>query len=227
MYKIYSRKRFLIKSKFQNPIIKIILVVLIVIAICELILNKLEPVFESLCREEAKTMAILITNQQSTIVMNNYQYEELYTIEKDSSGTISVIKANVIPINNLMSDVAEKVQQEFKNMGKEYIKIPVGNLTNSYIFSGMGPDIPVQVSILGNVETEVKSEFISQGINQTIHRLYMVVTCKMQLVTPVKNIEEEVVNQIIIAEHVIIGKIPDAYYNLEGINEQNSLDVIH
>lgn len=240
MYKIYSRRRFLLKPHFRkifpnlpykkihkSKTLKILTIIMTIILICKLILNYVEPVFESMCEEKAKSMATIITNQQSTIVMNEYQYEQLYSIEKDDNGNIVIIKANIVPLNNMMSDLAEKVQNEFNKLEKTTIEIPVGSLTGSYMFSGIGPNIPIQVAIMGNIDTEVKSEFIEQGINQTLHRLYVILTCKMKILTPIKNFEREITNQVIIAEHVILGDIPDSYYNLEGMNNtQDTLNVI-
>ena len=48
----------------------------------QLIFYWFEPVFETMCEEKVKSLAIIITNQQSTVVMEKYKYEELYTIEK-------------------------------------------------------------------------------------------------------------------------------------------------
>ena len=42
-----------------------------------------------------------------------------------------------------------------------------------------------------------------------------------------ENYEKTIVNQVIIAEHVIVGNIPDSYYNLEGMsNPADTLNVI-
>ena len=46
--------------------------------------------------------------------------------------------------------------------------------------------------------------------------------CDMAVVTPMKRYNQNVVNQFIIAEHVIVGNIPNAYYNLEGIEKPSN-----
>lgn len=38
--------------------------------------------------------------------------------------------------------------------------------------------------------------------------------------------EEEIANQVLIAEGVIVGDIPNAYYNLDGITKDNAIDII-
>ena len=211
MDKIYSRKRFIIKPigrfcgknanlkniKFAKKIIKFISIILIGVYGFKIGFDYLEPVYEAMCNEKVKYTATIITNQQSTIVMNQYKYEELYTIEKDSNGNVSAIKSNVAVVNNIISDLTEKIQQEFEKIPTEKIYITLGNLTGNYLLSGFGPRIPIKISMTGSVDTEIKSEFISQGINQTLHRVYVNFNCDMAVVTPMKRYNQNVVNQFI------------------------------
>ena len=239
--KIYSRRRFILKpnssrnakkvsdksSKIKKKIFKFCIILIVLLLIYRLMFSYIEPIFEAMCEEKVKSIATIITNQQSTIVMNNYQYEELYTIEKDTNGNIVIIKSNVVPINNMISELTENIQREFDKIENPKIEIAIGGLTGMYFLAGFGPNIPIEVSVTGTVDTEVKSEFIAQGINQTLHRIYVIFDCKMQIVTPLKNYEKTIVNQVIIAEHVIVGNIPDSYYNLEGMsNPADTLNVI-
>lgn len=235
MYKVYSRRRFLIKPLFGNKnshkkinskYKKLIFLIIILMIIIKIILSYFEPIFETMCEEKAKSIATIITNQQSTIIMNKYQYEELYTIEKDEAGNIVIIKSNVVPINNMISDLTENIQNEFNDIEKTKINIPFGNLLGIYFLSGMGPNIPIQVAISGTLDTEVKSEFIAQGINQTLHRVYVEFICNVKIITPLKNYEKTITNQVIIAEHVIVGNIPDSYYNFDNIREEDTLNAI-
>ena len=54
------------------------------------------------------------------------------------------------------------------------------------------------------------------GINQTIHRLYLEVVCKVSIVTPYDIIETEIKNQMLMGESVIVGNIPEMYLNLQN-----------
>lgn len=241
MSKIYSRKRFILKPSFKTSDkmptktfvikrkkIKIILVLVIAIVVYKLILSYIEPVFETLCEEKVKSVATVISNQESTKAMNKYQYEELCTIEKDEAGNIVIIKSNVVPINNMISDLTEGIQNRFDEMEETTIDIPIGNLFGTYYFSGVGPSIPARVVMTGTLDTEVKSEFISKGINQTLHRIYVNFECYVKIITPIKNFEKKITNQVIIAEHVIVGNIPETYYNLEGMNtSDDTLNMIN
>ena len=210
---------FILKRKT----LKVILVLIVSILVYKAIMNYIEPVFETLCEDKVKSIATIISNQESTKIMNKYQYEELYTIEKDEAGNVVIIKSNVAPINNMISDLTESIQNRFNEMEKNEIKIPLGNLFGGYYFAGVGPSIPAKARTSGTLDTEVKSEFIAQGINQTLHRVYVNFECYVKIITPVKNFEKKITNQVIIAEHVIVGNIPDSYYNLEGIDSTDEM----
>lgn len=101
-----------------------------------------------------------------------------------------------------------------------------GSFTGFKLFAGKGPRIPIKISTIGNVETDLKSEFKEQGINQTLHRVYLQVVCEVSVVTPYDSISERITNQVLIAENIIVGKIPNTYYNLEGIDTNNAIDII-
>ena len=86
------------------------------------------------------------------------------------------------------------------------------------MLSGRGPGVKIRISSIGNIETNLNSEFTSQGINQTLHRIYVDISCNVKVLTPFKDIERKITNKVLLAENVIVGNTPDIYYNLEGLN---------
>ena len=132
--KIYSRPRIRISkirlNKKRNmhienkeKIAKIFFVLIIAITTVKLILDSVMPVFDSLCEEKAKSIATIISNEQSTEVMKDHTYDELFTIEKDNNGNIIMIKSNIVKINEIISEIPNKIQEEINKRGKENIKI--------------------------------------------------------------------------------------------------------
>lgn len=184
------------------------------------------PVFDTLCKDEAKGLATIITNQEATNVMKQYSYEDLFSIEKDEQGNILMIKSNVFPINEIISSIPIKIQESINSEERNNIKIALGTFTGIKILAGRGPNVKVKISSIGNVETDLKSEFYSQGINQTLHRVYLQIKCEITILTPFKDTKEQITNQVLIAENIIVGHIPSNYYNLEGMNTSNASDII-
>ena len=222
MHKIYSRKRILYNRKILNftSILGIALTVVVIVY------KSVGPVFDTICIDEAKSLATLITNKQATSVMEQYNYEDLFSIEKDKDDNITMIKANVFPINKITSDIAIKIQEDINNQGRNSIKIALGTFTGVKILAGRGPNVKIKISSVGNIETDLKSEFTSKGINQTLHRVYLQIKCEITILTPFSNEKETITNQILIAENVIVGKIPTSYYNLEGMSNSNASNII-
>lgn len=131
MHKIYSRPRIripkVIIEKRQNnnlrKVIKIFVILIIAFSSVRLILDSVLPIFDSLCENRASSIATIVSNEQATNVMKEHSYDELFTIEKDNDGNIKMIKSNIIAINEIISDVANKIQIELDNKGKEDIEI--------------------------------------------------------------------------------------------------------
>ena len=96
-----------------------------------------------------------------------------------------------------------------------FVKMSLGSFTGSKLLSSIGPNIKIGLSSTGKVNTDVRSEFVSQGINQTIHRVYLQIDCKVSILTPYENIDTDVGNQVLLVENVIMGEIPENYFNVE------------
>ena len=104
--------------------------------------------------------------------------------------------------------------------------MPFGSFTGINLLSGRGPGIKIRISSIGNVETDLRSEFEAQGINQTLHRIYLQVKCEVSILTPFKDITKDITNQVLIMENVIIGTVPNTYYTIEGTNKSDALDFV-
>lgn len=137
MSKIYSRPRIRIpkifisnignnkSNKNKQKIARIFIIMLIAFSIVKLVLDAILPIFDTLCKNKAKAVATIVSNEQATVVMRQHQYEDLFTLEKDNEGNIIMIKSNVGPINEIISDVAVKIQNEIDKKGKDDIEIAI------------------------------------------------------------------------------------------------------
>ena len=158
--------------------------------------------------------------------MKNLTYNDLCTIERDSNERIRLITMNSVTINNLNSQIALDIQEKLNDttISKFYIKL--GSFTGIKLLSGRGPNLEVRMSTIGEVTTELKSEFEEMGVNQTLHRLYINVNCNVSLLTPFKDVDEHITAQVLISETVISGDIPDAYYDLEGVSAEDTMNMM-
>lgn len=228
---IYSRRkirlpRFNSNNEKNNRIIKMLLILFIAILTLTIILKSINPIFEASCREKVQEIATNITNIQSSKVLKEKNYGNIVELVKDDKGNISVIKSDVVIINEIASDIAIRIQEEISKLQKEQISIPVGSFLGTNFLAGVGPNIKIKVIPVGNIKTDIKTEFVSTGINQTMYRIYLELQCETKILTPFNTIDSTITNQVLLVETVIIGEIPSSYYNLDGLDSSNLVDIV-
>lgn len=135
MHKIYSRPRIRIPKVLINgeginnhknkKITKIIIILIIAFSTVKIVLDAVYPIFDTLCEAKAKSIATIVSNEQATNVMKEHSYDELFILEKDNNNNITMVKSNVIAINEIISDVAVKIQEDIDNRGRENIEIAI------------------------------------------------------------------------------------------------------
>ena len=165
------------------------------------------------CINQAKNTAIIISNRQAANIMNNFKYEDLAEVIKSEDEKIQMIKLNVIPANEIISNVTENIQKELNSRDNTQVSIRLGSLLGMNFLSGRGPKIKIRLSMNGNVEANLKSEFKTAGINQTLHQIFLEIKCNIIIYSPYDTISEELKSNILIAESIIMGEIPKGYYS--------------
>jgi len=203
-----------------------VVIVVMVILSSIYIVKGLSPTIKVACKSRAKAIGIQVTEQTVRELIENVEYESLMNITYNEQGKIIAINANIIELNKLSSGISYRVQEELNNLDRISVEIPAGQLIGLNIFSGFGPSINIKLVPLGNIETKFETSFVSQGINQTKHTIYMNIQSIITVVAPF--IESSVVcnSTVTIAETIIIGDIPDTYYNIEGLEEATQSGVL-
>ena len=215
MESIYSRKKVKLSKKYVN-IITIIVVALLTVFF---LIKTITPVFNNLCQSEAKATATKIVNDTIDDVMENYTYTDLVVINKDNDGKINSIHADTATLNKIVSNIATNIQKNIDSQENRDIYIRLGTFTGITLLSGRGPKVPIRISSIGNIDTNIKSEFESAGINQTIHRITLETKCEIQILTPFNTIVSSIEDKVILAENIVIGEIPESYFDIGNLLE--------
>ena len=191
------------------------------------ITHYIEPTLIELCRVKAESLGISNANKVVENVMRDVGYLDLIILDRDEEGKILALRANVIEMNRIASEISLAIQKQNNELGASYVQIPIGNFTGNSLLAGLGPKIKVKIIPTGTVNIEFKTEFLSSGINQTRHRIYLEIKSKMGIVAPFVSKRVEVINEVNIAETVLIGEVPETYYNLEGVSEVTTDDTLN
>lgn len=222
MDKIYSRARIKIPrvvyggkngNKNYERILKTILILIIAILVMINMLRAIDPIFERVCKDEAISVITLEVNKITTDNMEKYKDNEIITIKQDENGNIQLLQVNSRPLNNMISDITRDIQSSLEENDKANSHIPFGSITGIKWLSGIGPKIPIKISLSGTINTKIRNEFDDAGINQTIHRLYLDIICDVNILTPYEVMKTEITSELILSENVIIGGVPNVYLN--------------
>lgn len=174
---------------------------------------KIRPVIKSSASNRAR---IIVSQTIGEAVLkdmaeNKENYSEIMKISKNDTGEVMSIASNIEKINSLKSHVALAIGEKLCSLKAKDIFIPVGTLSGIEFLNCKGPPISLKVSASGNVQTDLKSDFCSAGINQTIHRINLIVHTKVSVLVPGCSCTFESDNKILIAETVIVGRVPNLY----------------
>ncbi|MPQ43017.1 sporulation protein YunB [Clostridium tarantellae] len=212
---MYYRKISNNKEKIQFKLIKrifIIATITIIIALISFIYyfdKVVSPTVMLVADSEMRAKTIEIINKNiANVYEKKFDYEDIIEIDKDNKGNITMIKADTVKLNTLATEVAIKSQQEIKEVGSIGVKIPIGYITKNNIMSYFGPTITVKMEPIGRVDVSYDSTFESAGINQTRHKIYIVVKTDLKIILPLDSREVQVKNEIPVSETIIVGEIP-------------------
>lgn len=141
---------------------------------------------------------------------------------------ISAIETNVTGISRLRADSILNIRGEISDIDRMTLDIPLGNLAGGMLLTGRGIPVRIKLVPIGDVSGEIYSEFSETGINQTLHRIYLRVRVSMNMIVASDTVRLELADDILVAETVIVGKVPDAYTAINRFeideNEENDLN---
>lgn len=207
------------RRKRKKKLIVVLTLLAIVVLVFEIFTTLIEPSLIAMCEIRANSIGVSVSNKAVKQVMEEVGYDnELIKLEKDEAGNILALKANVIEMNYIASLIGSRTQQMYNELTETYVQIPIGNFTGNALLAGRGPRIRVKIMPVGTVGSDFKTEFVSTGINQTRHRVYLQVVSSMRVIAPFSTKTIKVVNNVNVAETVLIGDVPNSYYNLENVD---------
>lgn len=196
---------------------KICLFFAVIIAVSLLVVSYVERFFAPIIRTMAVSRSEVLLSQEianeinETMSENGITYGDIISFVLDKDGRINAMTTNIVTANKLKSFLALSILTRITNVDETELSIPVGNLTGISILSGRGPEMKVKVIPIGSVQTELSSQFVSAGINQTQHRIIMEVTSNVDIILPSETVSTTVSVNVVIAETVIVGSVPDSY----------------
>lgn len=187
---------------------------------------RVRPIINEVAASRAKSVAVkAIANVVSDVMIeSDIDYGDLVSFQKNDENNVTAVTSNIVEINKLKSKIAIEIEKKVSDIDVMTTKIPLGNLLNQSLFSGLGPKIKIKMVPLGYAGIDVKNEFSSAGINQTKHEIYLEISLTISVLLPISSKSTSVVTQIPVAETIIVGMVPATYTNVEG--QENPEDTV-
>ena len=168
-------------------------------------------------------VAIKINESLENGFYNEELGEPLLTVERDDEGNIQYLEPNSRVINKLLLEFSTKVKENYSLDDVEEIKVNWGVITGSKMLSQLPFTAKVKVQPVSLTKFQYESEFETEGINQTRYRLYCTVNSQIHIVAPFTDKTAEINRKVLLAEAVIVGKVPDSYV---VVPEESILDAV-
>lgn len=138
-------------------------------------------------------------------------YSSLVEIVRDASGNIVSIQTDAMRINQIKSGINTAVASALANLDGKELGVPLGSLTGLALLNGRGPRLNVIISLTGSAQTQFINEFSSAGVNQTRHQIFLKTTVTLLIVFPTATVTTAYTMNMLVAETIIVGKVPLAY----------------
>lgn len=178
--------------------------------------------YQTVIRELAETQVKNTTSDlindaiARQIAEGNIRYDRIVYFEKDLNGRITALKTNMTEVNRLKTDILNIINDDILALDTSDIGIRLGSLFLPEFFSGRGPAFPVHILSIRNSEATFSSNFSQAGINQTLHQIIMSVSVDVAVLTLGKTNQFTVISEVVIAETIIVGDVPDTFFQTGG-----------
>lgn len=187
---------------------------------------RLKPVVINAARSRARLFASDVISRSVDAAVSESTGNFINVIYGEDG--ISAIETNVTGISRLRADSILNIRGEISDIDRMTLDIPLGNLAGGMLLTGRGFPVRIKLVPIGDVSGEIYSEFSETGINQTLHRIYLRVRVSMNMIVASDTVRLELADDILVAETVIVGRVPDAYTAINRFeideNEENDLN---
>ena len=205
-YSICVRPSF--KRKYRFRVVVLLVVLSLIYCIWSAVIG-IRPVIEDVSEKLLNAHGTNIINRSILESIGDENiYDSVMKINRDGLGKITSIEADAKNINTLKANLSVDILNGIDQFGSRGFTVPLGNLTDIILLSGIGPKIPFRIVPYGSVKTDFRSEFTSVGINQTRHEVYIDVTADLHAISAVAQIRSSVSTSVMVGQTVIVGEVP-------------------
>ena len=162
---------------------------------------------------ENEVSSIIDSEIQNLMREEFLSYDKLTIISRDSQGRVTSVSTNSVVVNNFANDLDIKIGDRIEEFDIVENKVYLSALLGMDLLVGIGPKVPIRFEPVSVTHADVWHTFEEAGINQTLHTIMMSVSIDIEILLPFAYSTMSVVSDMPIAQTLIVGNVPDAYFN--------------
>ncbi|WP_084405538.1 sporulation protein YunB [Alteribacter aurantiacus] len=197
----------------------------------------IRPTLISIAKTETQRIGTLAINDAiSKQILENTNMDEVIETELGPDGSITYMSFNPVIYNKVLQQTTQRVQSYLNDIEHGRVKdigiptdvnieregatfsedgiihmIPLGQATNNALLAHLGPRVPVRLSAIGDVKSQLKWEALSVGINNTWVSISVEIEADVKIVIPFATDTAAVTTSIAVANVFIPGEVPEFY----------------
>ncbi len=194
--------------------------------------------------EVEKLTTIIMNNCINKYISNNNINNNLLNIKRKNNNEIELISYNTKNVNitqttitkMLENDLSYMIKGEFnkidinlKNIPEDYYTklnegiifyISTGSATGNSLLSNIGPKIPINLSLVENVSSNINTKITEYGINNAMIEIFIKLKATTTINMPFMSKKITIENNIPLTMEIIQGNIPNYYLGNNIPNNQ-------
>ena len=156
---------------------------------------------------------------QENLVQKQVEYRDFVTLTFKEGGEVAAMTTDMVRLLTLQNDVCQAVFSSYNSLYTLSLSIPFFWLFGVDFLSFIGPSAKIEILPARFLHTYCTSEFEAAGINQTRHRIVFHAEGNFVLLFPQGKDEITITESYCIAETLIVGKVPDAYTEINRLTD--------
>ena len=190
--------------------------------------KRISPIIQNVAKVELQRMATeaIVASIEENIT-RKVDMDELI-LEKHREGRASTFSFNPKVYNDVLTSTTEDIERRLglekneqtadEDSGRRHSQmqnivyhIPLGVATNVNLFANFGPEVPVRLSLVRDVDSQIRTKMTHSGINNTFFELFVDIEVEMQIVIPFYSDREPIKQSVKIGDYFIEGEVPSYY----------------
>ena len=217
-------RRYSARVRRRRLMRRLLLAMLAILLVFLLIDRNFKPLVFSLAEAKSASLASqALLGALAEALGDGVGYDELMNVRMDEHGQVALLSANTVRLNQLADRAGDAALRRLSQMSSERVSVPLGAALGLTLFAGSGPGVPVSLVPIGSISTDFATEFEACGINQTRHKVYLKVTASIQIVIPTGAKTTQVTANMLVAESIIVGSVPEGFVGYDLSEEELNL----